>query len=228
MLQKDKNKLLGLIKGTGLDPKIFKAETVSFEHNAEGFKIGLVGSEMEFFVKASFDSYSELKSKYSKMASEFPLTPWFPRNGYGDFEEVTEHLANWLNDHVGLWLEDKNEPDLWAEALGQSKLDDYEIPEQVEETFSEEERLQVRVSLSNVRVLIQEEFKPSEAQMKVVDQRLEYLGAALDRLNKFDWRGVLLSTIIGIATNLSLDTTSGAALKDLFKTAFSGVAHLLQ
>jgi len=57
---------------------------------------------------------------------------------------------------------------------------------------------------------------------------LEYLKKAVDRLNKFDWRGLAISVVVGIGINLSVDTNSGKLLLDLLRQAFNTVTYLLK
>ncbi len=95
------------------------------------------------------------------------------------------------------------------------------------ETFTDNEKKQIQDSLSKFQQLIQEEMSPMKGQLDNIQEKLDYLNAAVDRLNRFDWKGVALSTIIGIATNLSVDTNSGKQVFDLFQQAFSSVIRLL-
>jgi hypothetical protein len=78
------------------------------------------------------------------------------------------------------------------------------------------------------RLLIVKTFAPPANEMKVVNERLDYLKEAVDRLNRFDWRSVAMSTLIGISTALTLDTEKGRILFGLFQQAFSTVVHLLK
>lgn len=91
--------------------------------------------------------------------------------------------------------------------------------------FTAEEKVFVRKSIAEFQKQVEETFKPSEDQTRIVREHLEYLSAGLDRLNKFDWRGLAVSTLISIAVNLSVDTSGGRVLIQLFQQAFQSAIH---
>jgi hypothetical protein len=94
--------------------------------------------------------------------------------------------------------------------------------------FSENDKIQLRLSINELHLLIIKNFSPSVDEMKIINARLEYLSNSLDRLNRIDWRGLALSTIISISVTLSLDTEKGKLLLGLFKKVFTNVLHLMQ
>ena len=83
------------------------------------------------------------------------------------------------------------------------------------------------LQLGIFRVLVIAEFNPDREQLAQIDERLSYLDPAVDRLNRFDWKAVALSTLIGMATNLTLDTERGRILWGLFQQAMTAVGHML-
>jgi hypothetical protein len=94
--------------------------------------------------------------------------------------------------------------------------------------LTDEERRQLKLALATFRVRLVQTFKPNKAQLQVVSQQLDYLTAAVDRLNKFDWKGVALSTLIGISTALTLDTERGRQLYGPFQQALSTLLYLIR
>lgn len=71
-------------------------------------------------------------------------------------------------------------------------------------------------------------FEPEQAEMQIISDRLDYLSHAVDRLNRFDWQGIAVSTVLSIATTLTLDTDRGRVLWGLFQQAMSSVVHLIR
>ena len=71
------------------------------------------------------------------------------------------------------------------------------------------------------------EFNPSREQLRLIQMQLDYLSEAVGRLNRIDWRGLAVSTVITIAIQLSLDTEKGKLLFQLFQQAFSVSLKLL-
>jgi hypothetical protein len=75
---------------------------------------------------------------------------------------------------------------------------------------------------------LKDQFNPSPEQEEFIEERLEYLSEAVDKLNRFDWKGVALSTLLSIGANLCVDKESGRILFGLFQQAFQSVTHLLK
>jgi hypothetical protein len=86
----------------------------------------------------------------------------------------------------------------------------------------------LREALAVFEALIINTLSPDSEQLREIHSRLEYLANAVDRLNRFDWRGLALTTVIGVATTLSADTQTGRQLWGLFVQAMKSVGHLLQ
>jgi hypothetical protein len=92
--------------------------------------------------------------------------------------------------------------------------------------FSSEEKRQVRLSLNELKLLIQTNLNTNKEEQEIVTARLDYLIEATDRLNKFDWKSLAASSLISIAIALTLDTKKGFLLFELFKKVFSLVPIL--
>jgi hypothetical protein len=75
--------------------------------------------------------------------------------------------------------------------------------------------------------LIIKNFKPNKEELEVVDARLKYLSDAMEKHNKFDWKGIAINTVIAITIALSLNPEQGNKLFQLFKQVFAAVIYLL-
>ena len=73
----------------------------------------------------------------------------------------------------------------------------------------------------------EENLNPSQEELKSVDARLEYLSSAIDKHNKFDWKVIVINTVITITIALSLSAEQGSQLFQLFKQIFSNILYLL-
>jgi hypothetical protein len=142
------------------------------------------------------------------------------------FSRALEVFEHWLDRQIKTAIDEELLPDLWATAVEQ--LAGSGDSRAVELDFTPEEREQLKLALSTFRLRLIEEFHPTAEQLDAINEKLDYLKAAVDRLNKFDWKGVALSTLIGISTNLSLDTERGRQLYGLFQQALSAIQHLLR
>lgn len=78
------------------------------------------------------------------------------------------------------------------------------------------------------RLLKIENYNPNDEQLEEINEKLEYISQAVERLIRRDWIGVAISTVIGIGINLGVDTEGGRQLLEFFQEAFSQIILLLQ
>ncbi|MHA2113773.1 MAG: hypothetical protein ACW98W_20145 [Candidatus Hodarchaeales archaeon] len=231
MLKKHKNRFIEIIQGNGLRPDNFKSISNDEEEGAD-FILEYINSPLRFEVFCSNRSYNLFDCKRTLLAKGFPLSDFFMGEGVFDYTEIDtiyEIFKTWLEEVVKEYIDEQSLPDLWKQLEQQREF----IPSAKMEKddtlpYSDEEKTQLRLSINEFRLQIISNFKPDDDQMKVVDDRLNYLSEALDRLNRIDWKSVALSSLIAISTALSLDTQKGQQLFDLFKQVFSQVIHLLK
>ena len=86
----------------------------------------------------------------------------------------------------------------------------------------------LRLAIKKFESLIPETLQASHEELKVIREYSKYLSEALERLNRFDWRGLAIATILAISIALSLDTEKGKILFNLFKDILSSFGYLLQ
>jgi len=224
ILKKYKNKLLTIIQESGLDPNLFTAEDGSIDEDTY-LIISLRDSQIRFAVRPWGDSFEDFKYRHSEFLADFPIgdTLFSP-----DIDNLTIEFNEWLNGVVKPYLDDVSTPDLWHifEETRSHTKDELGTPEDFD-SFSDEEKIKIRLSLNEFRLLIMKNFNPNQEELKVVDARLKYLSDAIDKHNKFDWKGIAISTVMAITIALSLDTQQGNQLFQLFKQIFSSILYLL-
>jgi hypothetical protein len=206
----------GLISGTALARP---AEPI--------LTIGLENSAMRFQIREKDNSFDVFDFRFTFFHPGFPLFSWSEGKKW---PTVRSGFIGWLNYDVRRYLEEMESPDKWAQMDAYKPFsNDSPPPRRGEESigFSEEEKEQVHQSINNFRGMIAEEFDPSPEQSKFIDERLEYLSKATERLNRFDWNGLAISIVVNIAVNLSVDTERGRVLFTLFKSAFQATTKLL-
>lgn len=237
ILKRHKNELYETIQSSGFDIAEFRHSEVPALYTladdakkpgidgARFFSLEYRDSGLRFEVQAEPRIHGSYVSGYTT----FPLRDSSFSPTWGDFPAVISRIITWLRDHVAGYIEELSTPDSWArlaesrDLLGES-IGGLDEPEQ---DYSEAEKLDVKRAVERFRTSIVETFQPSDDQMSVVSERLDYLIGAVDRLNKRDWRGLAISTVIGIATTLSLDTEQGRVLFGLLQQAFKAVQHLV-
>lgn len=229
MLKRQKNRLLEIIREAGLEPHDFTAGSDADDGSPEeSFVIRLKNSPVSFTAYPSEGDYDYYNICHTLLAPGFPESPVKPDNGFiMPFGQVEREFREWLDRVVEGYKEEERLPDLWVEVGASPPILQIYREREWNGQFSELEKAEIRSSLDRFRVLLVDEFSPSRAQLEIIDQRLRYVAAALDRLNKFDWLGVAISTLMTIAVALSLDTSKGQQLFEFFRTALSGIAKLL-
>lgn len=224
ILKKYKNNLLTIIQESGLDPNLFTAEDGTID-KVVFFIISLRDSQIRFAVKPYDGDFNRFIYCFSVFRADFPIGS----NLFSpDIDSLTIEFNKWLNGVVKPYLDDVSTPDLWHILEETRSRTKYELgtPEDFE-SFSDEEKTQIRLSLNDFRLLIVENFNPNQEELKSVDARLEYLSDAIDKHNKFDWKGIAIATVINITIALSLNPEQGSQLFQLFKQIFSNVLYLL-
>jgi hypothetical protein len=93
--------------------------------------------------------------------------------------------------------------------------------------FTPEERRLLHQLLERAKQEIHERFETSESQQADIDEKLDYLKRKVDELDKFNWKRLFLSTLIGIAVDLGFGTLVPKALLGLFKEVLSYLAGRL-
>lgn len=84
------------------------------------------------------------------------------------------------------------------------------------DNFTLNERETIKLALNEIKGLINERFATTDYHIEVIDSRIKYLTEGVDRLNKTDWKGIFINTIISLTIALSLDAEKGQELYNLF------------
>jgi len=224
MRKKYKNQLFDLITKKGYSPDDFTLK----EEGGEGkTTIFYKKTRFYFIIRNSSESYDEFDYSFVRYAPDFPVSAIFPQQGWDSFNSVLQVFSNWLLYNIQEFEADEFEPDLWSEyKKGNSSLNFNEIDFSDKSNFSESERKQVSMAINELKLLISKNFDTIAEEQILVNERLDYLIESSNKLNKFDWKSLVISTIIGIATTLTLDVEKGKLLYELFRQVFSNVRNL--
>lgn len=182
-----------------------------------------------FTIRNSDDDFESFDYQFVKYVPDFSLSDIYPPQGFVNFESIINALNYWLNNTLAPYLEDQQEPDLWEEFKhGNNSLNLNEIDFDNRSSFSIEEKKQIELSLNELKLLIHTNLDTSKAEQDIINSRLDYLIEASERLNKFDWKSLALSSLISISIALSLDTQKGHLLFELFRKVFSVIPMLIK
>jgi hypothetical protein len=224
MLKIYKNQLFGVLQGMGFSASDFKGEETE-ENGHEYFEICYRNSPLKFRVVARDHSYESLDFQFVRMSPGFP---WWGPFKSDNIRDTCKGFATWLEENLSTYIQEKSTPDLWShlQLLTPSFNKNWAQPEELGD-FTEHEKGEIRQAIRQLENQMAEGFRLTSEEMGVVHGRFEYLEAALDRLNRFDWSGLVLQIWISIVVNLSFDTEKGKQLFELFRAAFSGTLRLL-
>jgi hypothetical protein len=230
ILKRHKNAFYHVVQQLGLDVGDFQwsEDTVSGTGSgASSFTLQYKASPLRFTIVESRSNHDFFTFNYTEFQRGFPEIINVTEKAL-DFAKITENLKWWIDRHLRQYIEEESLPDLWAQlSVGSEVFGDFLARPLDETAFTVFEKQNIRLALDRFRLSIEETFQPSEEDRATIAERLDYLAQAVDRLNKTDWHGIGISTVIGIATTLGLDSEKGRLLYGLLQQAFTTVWHLL-
>lgn len=205
-LQKFKrNQIFDAIKGAGLDPKEFDIE----DGDAE-VQIKHRWSESHFIVGGDAGQYVG-----SYVTGDWPASPY---DAYS-WESVMQRVKTWLT-FVKLDLET---PDLWAELRNEAVLFGPAFGEGAANTrFTNDERSEIAQRLQEAVQHARQTYSLSEAQMQVINAKLDYLVNAAGRLGRVDWLNTCVGAMLGILFTAALPPE---AVRQILLTVLRGVVQ---
>ena len=228
MLRHHRNALFEDILATGLDPADFGVEDRHGDHDhMETVIYYKQEDELLFVARSPNEDFYKFEYSYSLFSPGYVLRGPFPGDKYVDIEAVRETFRVWLEREVKRARDNRLVPDFWTSATAAEALVK-ETPEAGQAPFTEAELAQIELGILEFRRLLVESFQPTAERIEEIDKRLQYLQDAAHRLNRFDWKGVAVTTLISVSTALSLNTEQGRKVFELFLQALHAVLHWLR
>lgn len=218
------NRFAAAIASAGLSINAFTTAYEIVDGNSS-YVVSVRDSSLRFIARCT----PELRfdAAFNRFAPGLPLTDYIPAAGwFVDIEGVLEEFTRWLREDATAMVEEASAPDLWSD-IG-SAISNLGTFDDRFTTFSDVEQSVVQRVLNDFREDVVRVFQPTPTQLDRIESELKYLGAAAGRLNKFDWKGVAINTLIAIGVALSLDVERGRELMNLFQAAIAGALHLLK
>lgn len=208
---------------------MFSVSDIDVEGESGHFEIKVNNSPLKFLIRNSSGNFYQLDCNYTLFAPNYPMSGFIPEQDWFDIGQIYSQFSNWLKDTVKEYFDEMLLPDHWQQLNAEKTIiSGAEINSDDISKFSANEKQQLKLSINEFRLLILKTYRPTPDEIKVIDSRLEYLAESLERLNKIDWRGLAISTVMSISIALSLDTEKGKLLFGLFKQVFAKVLQLLQ
>lgn len=233
MLKEYKNQVFELLRTStlGIDSfEITQTDTktaIQFKNSPFQFIITQNSSSFHSFdyTYVLFAPKIEFVGRYSDEMASF-LTEdeyWVP------FQDVLNVMRAWIDDDIQAYIKEQNTVDLWKEyQKGDKSFNINAIDFDDKKEFTLDERQQIKLGINELKMLIHKQLETTTEEQAIVNDRLDYLVEASSRLNKFDWKGTAIQTLIAITINLSFDTERGRQLFDLFRRVFAAVPKLIE
>lgn len=226
MIKEYKNKIFETLRDSNLFFDYFdilKLEDEQLETHIITYK----NTPFRFTIRQDEYSFDFFDFCYTEFAPGFPDSDIYPENSYATFEVVLQSVLLWIKS-INRYLDDQEEIDLWREfKKGNATLNIENIQFEDRVDFSKDEKIQVKMAINEFRNLISHNFELTSAENSIITERLKYLIEAVERSNKFDWKGIAVSTLMSISVALSLDTEKGTLLFELFKKVFSAIKLIM-
>lgn len=210
--------LFELIKSSGLNPSDFTWQVIN-RPTADWHKHQprLTHIPSNFYC----DLYVHLDGTTRAMMYTPGLTTRFDNPGRVDWANLKMHIQKWLNN----LKREIESPDVWdmskqeREALASSpSVDSDNSP------FTAQEKVKVHAQLEELKQYL---LTAHRLDPELVEARLQYLSGAVDRLGRIDWKGVALSTVLGLLTEAAGSTETfhdvmrfvGGIFREIYKSA---------
>lgn len=191
-LQKwQRNDVFEAIQAAALDPSHFDLDDVD-----AGVRIKHRWSESYFVVGGDPGHYN---GRY--VVGDGPAWPYEVYS----WQALTPRISGWLGDVK----RDLDTPDLWAELRHDAELLGAASGETTENTpFTQAEREEITERLRALRDHVMSTYSLSEPQMRLLDEKLDYLVEAAGRLGRTDWRGVFVGVMCSWFVSAALPPAS--------------------
>jgi hypothetical protein len=220
MRQTDKNKVAEFLKKSEYGIDAFELYDVAGSAPAVT-RLNFKGTELYCTINPFPNDFNAYAMSYTKYGPASPqVNPSIQATL--TIDQVILHIASRLKRDLNQHLEDRDAPDLWEEYKNGAKylkIEDLNVDDN--QGFSADDQVRIKFAIADLKLLIDERFKPTEAQLASINKKLEYLVESTSRLSRTDWKGVTIGIVTSIAIALSLDTERGNQLWQLFEQVFS-------
>jgi hypothetical protein len=148
--------------------------------------------------------------------------------GEGPVEERTGLSEYRLMQQVELWLfavkRDIDTPDLWAQLQREKELFVAISDEATENTpFTTTEQEEIADQLGELKEYMARAYSLSEAQTRLLEERLDYLAAAAGRVGRKDWFLLAAGVMLGYVLTAAIPPE---AVRDILGTLLTSIEHI--
>jgi hypothetical protein len=215
--KRDRNRIFRTIEDKKFDPAEFEledtGERVTITHSS--------GSSFEFTFKAGYLDVAGTQYDVGKYEYEFTVVEGIAETGNAYSIDTLRGLR------IERWLDEIREtvgvPDFWDELKHGRQLV-AEIQRGSDNTlFTNDERRQIAAQLQAIKAQMREQFALTSGQIAQVNEKLDEVIEASERLGRKDWLVYFLGTITALI--IASTVTSGAG-EHIFTMVIQGIAHM--
>ena len=223
LLRSQKNDVFRLIKESGLNPENFEWQKTegprAFTSYAFGETIPTLrykGTEYYFLIN------------YEDLLYKIEFCP-----GKKTIIERMDTIVSWdiLLNYFTHWLDflkrEVEQPDLWEELFKYQLSPDTFSPNLANEKFNIQELKKISEGIDNIRAYLESEFELEKEQNEIVNEKLEYLVSASNRLGKKDWFNICFTVTFSIALALSMSPEQANTIWKMITSHLKGIIQLL-
>lgn len=198
-----KNELSDIFRNTGLN-------LLDFETSGQ-YKEFKIKFKHEYF---SFSININESNKY--VAVLLPVNDTSGHQFSGTWEQIKRHFSNWIHQ-IAVEL---NTPTGWETFQSENFLNaEYE---ELNQDFSDTEKMQARQSIINLKVRVESLELPAD-KINIINKKLDDLSIKVDEFSKFDWKSLFIGTVASLIMTLVIPPQASGLLWEYIKTAFSGL-----
>ena len=205
MLKKHRNKIFEQIQADGFDIADFELNQL----NESTDRVIVKDSSLWFQFNMQPESYDHFRFAFSRFT---PNVNSSTHNNTVMFDKALLNLSSWLSSEVSQLISERDGEDLFDSFTKNSGFSFDNFDDDVHDKFSSSEVKFIRSKLDLLSMHIIETFEMTTEQNRRIESAIKYLQETVEERTKFDWRGILFSTILSIITTLTLDSEKGAKL----------------
>lgn len=219
-----RNELHRIIKQElGYDPALFVLQDISGDEGP-AIRICVRDTPLCFIIRNSKTSWDMFQSSTTRYRPDWAATSWYPPNGHLNFDQLKEQFVVWMRQHPKKYFDDQESSDSWRDwDLNRTVLDVLDTSSIDNSPFNMEQTAAIEHTLSAFRIEAIEKLGLQDVDIQKLNEQIDYLIEASSRIGRKDWLMIAASSIITIVVTLSLDTTKGRTLFELFRAALSAL-----
>jgi hypothetical protein len=153
----------------------------------------------------------------------FSVVPDGPSGRQADvaWEKLPQLITPWAREAQFI----ADNPDIWQQAKQQREVLSAAQQDQMSTLpFTPEERAEIASRLEAIKAEVREKYELTAEQISGVDQKLDDLREASERVGKKDWLVMVYGAAFGLLVN---DAVPVHAVQGIITMAVSGLAHIL-